>query len=72
MLIYKMLRMLLQERDSKSFESLLQKFLIYSKESSDTLEFASYFELHYGTKLEQWAYCYRLNSGLNTNMHIGK
>lgn len=67
-----MLRMLLQERDIRSFENLLEEFLLYCQESSDTSEFGTYFELNYANKSEQWAFCHRLHSGLNTNMHIGK
>lgn len=67
-----MLRVLLQERDLNTFQVLLEKFLSYCQESPDTTEFGNYFVINYSSKVKQWAYCHRLQSGLNTNMHIGK
>lgn len=62
--------MLLEERDVLSFQNLLNKFMTFAMESPDTVEFAKYFEEHYAGRAQQWAYCFRVNSGLNTNMHI--
>ncbi|KAJ4425655.1 hypothetical protein ANN_27851 [Periplaneta americana] len=36
----------------------------------ETAEFAAYFRENYLKNVTSWAYCYRVNSGLNTNMHI--
>uniref|UniRef100_A0A6P7GVN3 Uncharacterized protein LOC114341342 n=1 Tax=Diabrotica virgifera virgifera TaxID=50390 RepID=A0A6P7GVN3_DIAVI len=69
-LIYQMLRMLLQERDIETFNTLTQKFLEFCQGSPESVEFANYFQQHYVNKAEHWAYCFRLYSGLNTNMHI--
>ncbi|XP_072401025.1 uncharacterized protein [Diabrotica undecimpunctata] len=69
-LIYQMLRMLLQERDIATFNILIQKFLVFCQGSPEFVEFAYYFQQHYVNKAEHWAYCFRLFSGLNTNMHI--
>lgn len=33
-------------------------------------EYAEYFEDYYANRARFWAFCYRLHSGLNTNMHI--
>lgn len=69
-LVYKILRVLLHETDTSAFEIMLQKFLVYCQESPETNDFGNYFQQYYGSKVEQWAYCYRLRCGLNTNMHI--
>ncbi|KAJ8910233.1 hypothetical protein NQ315_015925 [Exocentrus adspersus] len=68
--VYHMLRTLLQETDSSAFNKLLSNTVEYFKEDADTLEFGTYFEQYYACKPEQWAYCFRLHCGLNTNMHI--
>lgn len=62
--------MLLQERDLATFTNLMQKFLEFCQGSPESVEFFNYFQQHYVNKSERWAYCYRLFSGLNTNMHI--
>uniref|UniRef100_A0A6P7GY30 Uncharacterized protein LOC114348268 n=1 Tax=Diabrotica virgifera virgifera TaxID=50390 RepID=A0A6P7GY30_DIAVI len=69
-LIYQMLRMLLQETDIETFNTLMQTFLEFCQGSPESVEFANYFQQHYVNKAEHWAYCFRLYSGLNTNMHI--
>lgn len=68
--MYKQLRTLLQERDENAFVVLLNNFItsLFTKES--TIEFGKYFKAHYLNNCESWAYCYRINAGLNTNMHI--
>lgn len=63
-----MLRALLHERDVV-FDKSVSSFLTYCNDP-DVLEFGKYFQQYYVCKKEQWAYCYRLYSGLNTNMHI--
>lgn len=61
--------MILQERDLFTFNTLLQKFLSNCSSCPETVEFGQYFQI-YANKPEQWAYCYRLHCGLNTNMHL--
>ena len=67
---YKILRGLLTERDVETFKLLIQASLNYFKNDIDTLEFAKYFETYYLKNTSTWAYCYRLHSGLNTDMHL--
>lgn len=62
--------MLLEERDICAFKILVIKFLNFCTVHPDTKEFGKYFQDHYSNKPERWAYCFRINSGLNTNMHI--
>uniref|UniRef100_A0A6P7F500 Uncharacterized protein LOC114326564 isoform X1 n=1 Tax=Diabrotica virgifera virgifera TaxID=50390 RepID=A0A6P7F500_DIAVI len=68
--VYQQLRTLLQETDVKAFSLMLETFLKSLYENEATLEFANYFKIHYANKVDSWAYSYRLNSGLNTNMHL--
>lgn len=37
---------------------------------SDTLDFGLYFQEHYSKNIQEWAYCYRLHCGIDTNMHV--
>ncbi|XP_050499982.1 uncharacterized protein LOC126880257 isoform X1 [Diabrotica virgifera virgifera] len=68
--VYKILRLLMQEREINTFFNIQEKFLLFLNESVETLEFAQYYKDNYMSKPEFWAYCFRLNSGINTNMHI--
>lgn len=49
---------------------MLREFLQRSSEDNDTTKFSTYFKENYKNNLKSWAYCYRLHSGLNTNMHL--
>ncbi|GFT35790.1 MULE domain-containing protein [Trichonephila clavipes] len=63
-------RSLLEERDIHTFQSLTEAAVKFFKEDPDTVEFSNYFETYYLPDTSSWAYCYRLHSGINTNMHI--
>lgn len=67
-MVYKYLRVLLQERDILAFQRMLQYFL--QTELSQEPDFATYFKENYANCCELWAYCFRKHCGLNTNMHI--
>jgi len=66
--VYKALRVLLQEVDVQVFQTLLRGFLIEIMEDDDTKLFGDYFKSNYACRTETWAYCYRRNCGINTNM----
>lgn len=68
-LIYKQLRTLLQERDTIAFDRMLDQFC-NNLSDPDTTDFMIYFKNNYQINCRNWAYCYRLHSGLNTNMHL--
>ncbi|XP_068083806.1 uncharacterized protein, partial [Anabrus simplex] len=68
--VYKILRTIMQETDSVAFERMLPAVMSNLTDDPDTHEFAVYFQNNYTRNVRSWAYCYRLNSGLNTNMHI--
>lgn len=42
----------------------------FCTENPDLQDFGKYFEEFYLGRIKQWAYCYRLHCGLNTNMHV--
>lgn len=33
-------------------------------------DFITYFKQYYAINCENWAYCYHLHAGINTNMHL--
>ncbi|VEN37183.1 unnamed protein product [Callosobruchus maculatus] len=37
---------------------------------NDTKEFGTYFQEYYLRYIHSWPYCYRVNCGINTNMHL--
>ncbi|KAJ8933296.1 hypothetical protein NQ314_014124 [Rhamnusium bicolor] len=50
---------------------MFNNFLLSLEQDENTKEFGQYLKQYYGDKkVKYWAYCYRVNSGLNTNMHI--
>ncbi|XP_064211804.1 uncharacterized protein LOC103313542 isoform X1 [Tribolium castaneum] len=69
-MVYKYLRTLLQERDENAFLRMLNDFIRTITNDPETNEFSEYFKNNYINNRHCWAYCYRLHSGLNTNMHI--
>ena len=68
--VYKSLRTLMDEQDATTFEALLPTFVQQLHNDCDTAAFAHFFQLHYCTCTDSWAYCYRSNCGINTNMHL--
>jgi len=60
--IYKVLRTLLQELDTDAFGK--------TSSENETIEFTNYFKGNYANCVSSWIYCYRIHSGINTNMHI--
>lgn len=69
-LVYKQLRTILQELDQIAFIQMVDNFLRFLLNDEETFDFGQYFKNYYIGNVESWAYCYRLYSGLNTNMHI--
>ncbi|KAH1021733.1 hypothetical protein HUJ04_011217, partial [Dendroctonus ponderosae] len=68
--VYRELRALLQETDKNAFSAMLNTFLESLLGDTTTVAFGEYFNEYYARNVESWAYCYRINTGLNTNMHI--
>ncbi|KAG8195381.1 hypothetical protein JTE90_001397 [Oedothorax gibbosus] len=68
--VYKTMRTLLEERDEQVFKIEFHGAMKKMLEDEDTAEFGIYINENYSKNVESWAYCYRIYSGLNTNMHI--
>lgn len=49
---------------------MLAEFCELLNEDNDTEEFSKYFNKEYVPRRLCWAYCFRLGSGINTNMHL--
>lgn len=49
---------------------MCNSFLASLLSDPETADFGHYFENHYVDNINAWAYCYRLNSGINTNMFL--
>lgn len=68
--VYKILRTLLEETDVNSFYALFSEAKTLFLSNDDTKDFGSYFVQNYESCVESWAYCFRLHSKINTNMHL--
>jgi len=68
--VYKIIRTLLHEQDTKAFENIFESAINQMSADEQTYEFANYFESQYGNCVKSWAYCHRIHAGINTNIHI--
>ncbi|GFX28880.1 MULE domain-containing protein [Trichonephila clavipes] len=68
--VYKTLRTLMEEKDVDAFNIMFNEVLKNFLENDITREFCKYFIGNYANCINSWAYCHRLQSGLNTNMHV--
>lgn len=55
---------------SRNFEKMLDSLLEELDSDEVTKDFGAYFRTHYTGRTEEWAYCYRRGSGINTNMYL--
>ena len=69
-LVYKNLRILLEETDRKKFEKLLDQTLIQFTQSPETSSFGDYFRTYYAHRAHQWAACYCKAAFINCNMYV--
>lgn len=65
-----LLSALMRETDVSVFEKSFHKSLQKLHHDPATREFGTYFKSYYGKNVKCWAYCHRLQAGLNTNMHL--
>lgn len=56
--------------DIREFQISLDGFLAMCNEDDDVKDFGEYFHRFYATCVEQWAFCFRLGLGINTNMYL--
>lgn len=67
-IFYKKLLNIAMETDEVIFKNELNLLLSDSREEYS--EFIRYFQNTYSNKIQYWAYCYRMYSGVNTNMYL--
>lgn len=65
-----MMRSLITETDENTFKTLMTETLKSLINDTETKKFGIYFRDHYYHRSEVWAYCYRKNLGINTNMYL--
>ena len=68
--VYKTCRLLMETTDVKRFEDSPKEFEAMCMSDPMTENFGVYFNRHYSSRAKQWAFCYRLVLGLNTNMFV--
>jgi hypothetical protein len=68
--LYDSLRTLLQETDMNTFTTTFEALIHNFTHDKDLAEFGAYFMKYYSDNVPYWAYCHRVNAGINTNMHI--
>jgi hypothetical protein len=54
------------------YNNIISKPLLFVEdvqEDDDTIDFAKYLYMHYSKNIRQWAYCFRIDEAINTNMH---
>jgi len=66
--VYKMLRTCLEQTTQSGFEDCLSGLLQRLESNPKTKTFHAYFAKEWVSKKEQWAFCFRLESTMNTNM----
>lgn len=68
--VYKMMKALQLETNIDSFNSFFNAILEKLGSQDKTKDFHQYMIDNYSHNVESWAYCHRMYSGINTNMHI--
>lgn len=66
--IYKMIRTCLEQTSENLFEDCLSGLLNFLESEPKAVCFRNYFVRDWVNKKTQWAYCFRLRIGINTNM----
>lgn len=63
---------MLCELDKNAFETMLKSAVEEWSSKEESKDFAKYFQLYYVSRgeFQKWAFCYRILSGINTNMAL--
>ena len=64
------MRTILQTTSVAEFRKLMQKCISWMLSDSDLETFGHYFQTYYAKRTEEWAYCYRVGTPVNTNMSV--
>lgn len=67
--VYQTIKVLQENLDENEFLKHLHETINLLYQDSETRNFAKYFCDNYKHNYRQWAYCFRKNCGINTNMH---
>lgn len=68
--VYCCLRTILQILSIPEFRKTMQQCISSLLSDNDLEAFGHYFQTHYASRCEQWAYCYRVGTPANTNMSV--
>lgn len=68
--IYKILKILQQECCEENFFVALGNAIRFMYNDNETKKFGEYFANTYGHNYKKWAYCFRKECSINTNMHL--
>lgn len=68
--VYKTLKYLQYTLDETKFNCELNSTIALLHDDEETAKFGKYFQENYSNNYEKWAYCFRKNAGINTNMHV--
>ena len=68
--VYHTLKVLMDETEEHKFKQMIESAVDQMKENINTKKFGEYFEINYKSRCEQWANCFRVSSGMNTNMYL--
>ena len=66
---YHILKVLIDEHEPNKFKALIDGAVRKFKEDIKVQKFVEYFERYYKPRCTEWASCYRISSGVNTNMY---
>ena len=68
--VYCCLRTILQTLNVADFRKTMQQAISWMLSDPDLEEFGKYFQTYYSKRCEQWAYCHRVGTPVNTNMSV--
>ncbi|GFU84008.1 MULE domain-containing protein [Trichonephila clavipes] len=68
--VYKILRILMEEKDVDAFNIMFNEGIKKTLDNDMIKEFCKYFVESYAHCINSWAYCHHLQPDLNPNMHV--
>ncbi|GFY69021.1 MULE domain-containing protein [Trichonephila inaurata madagascariensis] len=69
-IVNKALKAVKDELCLETFSNLMKQFIEDLLNDPDTSEFGKYFQQNYAQRPEKWAYCYRKDLDINTNIYL--
>ncbi|GIY05046.1 c2H2-type domain-containing protein [Caerostris darwini] len=68
--VYKTMRMLLECQNRNVFDSMFKKYIDGLMQDGQSKNLGNFILQKYGSNAEMWAYCYRKDIKLSTNIHL--